>query len=218
MGEQDREREPFRRTLVQTLAVEGIRDPNVLDAIRRVPRHLFVPVDTRDQAYDNRALPIGEGQTISQPLVVALMSEALELKGEEKVLEVGTGSGYQAAILSLLAREIHTVERREPLFGKAKETLKNLGYSNVVCHLGDGGHGLPEEAPFDCICVTAAAPAVPPPLRDQLKLGGRLVLPVGGAGRQVLRSITRTVEGEETHDVTTVVFVPLIGAYGWSKD
>jgi protein-L-isoaspartate(D-aspartate) O-methyltransferase len=206
-----------RGRLVQTLASEGIRDQKVLEAIRRVPRHLFVPRHIEKHAYDNRALPIGEGQTISQPLVVALMTEALELRGDEKVLEVGTGSGYQAAVLSLLAAEVHTVERLETLRATAREHLDRFGCTNVTCHVGDGTCGLPAEAPFDAICVTAAAPGVPPPLKEQLKIGGRLAIPVGGTGGQVLRCATRTAEGLEHQDVATVIFVPLIGAHGWGE-
>ena len=181
----------------------------------RVPRHLFVPAELVDRAYENRALPIGFSQTISQPLVVALMTDALGLEGGEKVLEVGTGSGYQAAVLAELAREVHTIERSEPLHQIASHRLRSLGYGNLVCYLGDGSQGLAEEAPFDAICITAGTPEIPEPLRSQLAEGGRLVVPVGARKRQALRRVTRTGGKDVVEDISPVVFVPLIGEHGW---
>jgi protein-L-isoaspartate(D-aspartate) O-methyltransferase len=168
------------------IAARGVCDERVLEAMRSVPRHLFIEPEYRYQAYFDGPLPIGNGQTISQPYIVALMSELLELLGGEKVLEVGTGSGYQAAVLAYLAGEVHTIERHASLTRYAARILANLGLSNVHVHTGDGTLGLPEQAPFAGIIVTAAAPRVPRPLLDQLMDGGRLVIPVGGRGGQFL--------------------------------
>jgi protein-L-isoaspartate(D-aspartate) O-methyltransferase len=204
-----------RQALVDLLRGLGIGDERVLGAIGRVPRHLFVPPDLEHLAYENRALPIGEGQTISQPLVVALTTEALELEGGEKVLEVGTGSGYQAAILGELAGEVHTVELNEHLEAAASELLERLGYRNIHCHRADGARGWPEAAPYDAICITAACPGVPPPLYSHLAMGGRMVIPVGGSNGQILRQVRRLPEGDLMTDLTPVVFVPLLGEFGW---
>lgn len=196
----------------------GISDSRVLDAMRSVPRHRFVPPRDRHLAYTDGPLLIGHNQTISQPYIVALMTELLELKGDERVLEVGTGSGYQAAILGLLAREIHTIERHAELGAHARATLEELGLMNVHVHIGDGSAGLPEYAPYQAILVTAAAPGVPQPLLDQLAEQGRLVLPVGSLGEQVLERWVRR-GAQFTHRViTAVAFVPLRGQYGWEKD
>jgi len=157
-----------------------------LDALRRVPRHWFVPEEYAHIAYTDSPLPIGHGQTISQPFIVALMTELLELEGEETVLEVGTVSGYQAALLAVLAKEVHTIERHEALAEQAEQVLTRLGLTNVRVHVGDGSLGLPRYSPFHAIMITAAAPRVPQPLFDQLVDGGRLVLPEGGAGGQML--------------------------------
>src|SRR4030043_1032537 len=164
----------------------GIHDERLLDALRYVPRHWFVPEEYANIAYSDGPLPIGQGQTISQPYIVALMTELLELKGEEIVLEVGPGSGYQAALLAYLTRQVHTIERHEALAEKAEKVLLTLGLTNVVVHIGDGTLGLPEYAPFNAIMLTAAAPRVPQPLFDQLDEGGCLVLPEGAAGSQML--------------------------------
>lgn len=187
----------------------GIKDPAVLAAMRGVPRHRFVPTRYSGSAYMDGALPIGHGQSISQPSLVALMTEALALKKTDKVLEVGTGSGYQAAILAELADKVLTVEIVEPLAREAERTLSELGYRNIRVRVGDGYQGWPEEAPFDAIIVTAAPDHVPPLLLNQLAVGGRLLLPVGRFF-QTLELYRRTTEGYERKTLTLVRFVPLI--------
>ena len=206
----------LRRQMVETqLIPRGIKDKRVIEAMLKVPRHLFVREQDLYRAYDDMALPIGEGQTISQPYMVAKMTELLELKGDEKVLEVGTGSGYQAAVLGELAREVYSVERIESLARRAQEIIKKLGYDNVHIFTGDGSLGLQEHAPFDRIIVTAASPEVPKPLREQLSEGGILVAPVGSRfSQQLVRLCKRGNRFEEDYS-TLCVFVPLIGAYGW---
>jgi protein-L-isoaspartate(D-aspartate) O-methyltransferase len=180
-----------------------------------VPRHLFVPEDLRKQAYQDRALPIAEGQTISQPFIVALMLQSLELSGDERVLEIGTGSGYAAAVLSMLAAEVYTVERWPALAEAAERRLHDLGYANVHVFAGDGTAGLPAYAPFDAICVAAAAPWTPQPLREQLGEGGRLIIPVGGRNEQLLLRMTRSGGEIRTERLSGVRFVPLIGTHAW---
>jgi protein-L-isoaspartate(D-aspartate) O-methyltransferase len=195
----------------------GVYDEHLLDALRRVPRHWFVPEEYAQIAYSDGPLPIGRGQTISQPYIVALMTELLELQGEENVLEVGTGSGYQAALLASLARQVHTIERHTSLAENAEKVLLRLGLTNVTVHMGDGSLGLLKYAPFQAILVTAAAPRVPQPLFDQLDEGGRLVLPEGGAGGQVLDR-WRKQDGEfEQEHIAPVAFVPLRGQHGWKE-
>ncbi len=196
----------------------GIRDARVLDAMRSVPRHRFVPPRDRHLAYMDGPLLIGNDQTISQPYIVALMTEQLDLKGDEMVLEVGTGSGYQAAILSLLAREIHTIERHAELGERAQAVLEELGLANIHVHIGDGSAGLPEFAPYQAILVTAAAPNVPQPLLDQLDEQGRMVLPVGSLGEQVLECWGRHGAKFTHRVITAVAFVPLRGKYGFEQD
>lgn len=205
--------------MVETQIIErGIRDKRVIEVMKKVPRHLFVPEDIIDSAYDDRALPIGYGQTISQPYIVALMTELLELKGDEKVLEIGTGSGYQAAILAELAKEVHTIERIEPLATAAKKRFENLGIQNVKVYIKDGTEGIPEEAPFDRIIITAATPDIPEPLIKQLKEEGIIVAPVGERYSQyMLKAIKRDNELER-HYLIPVAFVPLIGKYGWKEE
>ena len=199
-----------RRMVDEQIRARGIKDERVLRAMEEVPRHLFVPESMRECAYADEALPIGEGQTISQPYMVALMSECLEFRGGEKVLEVGCGSGYQAAVLGLLAKKVYSVERVEKLFLQAKERLDMLGYENVCVIHGDGSVGYKKEAPYDRIIVTAAASKVPDELLGQLKEGGILVIPVGGAFMQNLLKI-RKVKGEFVEErVTYCVFVPLV--------
>ncbi len=207
------------RMVENQIAARGITSSRVLEAFREVPRHLFVPANQQVYAYQDGPLPIGKGQTISQPYIAAYMTEKLALTGDERVLEVGTGSGYQAAILSLLAGEIHTVERHPQLAEFAIKILDQLGYENVTVHLGDGTHGLPEFAPYQAIIVTAAGPDVPNSLLDQLDEGGRLIMPVGRKrGGQVLQLVWR-VEGEiQREELSQVAFVPLIGEHGWSRD
>jgi protein-L-isoaspartate(D-aspartate) O-methyltransferase len=205
-----------RRAMVRTqLAGRGIDDERVLDAMVRVPRHLFVPEDLRAHAYQDRALPIEEQQTISQPFIVALMAQALALQGDERVLEIGTGSGYAAAVLSLLVAEVYTIERWPSLADTAERRLYELGYANVHVYVGDGTAGLPEHAPFDGIVVAAAAPWAPRPLREQLAVGGRLIIPVGGHDEQLLLRMTRREDGIYTERLSGVRFVPLIGAHAW---
>jgi protein-L-isoaspartate(D-aspartate) O-methyltransferase len=195
----------------------GVTDPRLLEAMRTVPRHEFIPDDQRDMAYDDCPLAIGSGQTISQPYIVALMTQLLHLRGEETVLEIGTGSGYQAAVLSRLAHYVHTVERFAPLASRAQRVLNTLYFKNVSVHTGDGSLGWPDAAPYQAILVTAAAPAPPPPLLDQLADGGRLVLPVGGRGGQTLQVWQRDKDTYDHEDIIYVAFVPLRGAHGWNE-
>ena len=200
------------------IEARGIHDADVLSALRTVPRHLFVPEGLVEQAYDDGALAIGSGQTISQPYIVALMTVLAQLTVRSRVLEVGSGSGYQTAVLAELADEVFTIERRAELEERARLVLAKLGYHNVTAVLGDGSLGLPEHAPFDRIVVTAAAPQAPPLLLEQLAEGGRLVVPIGPAGRdQVLTVITRSADG--LHEVESIPcrFVPLVGAGGFGE-
>lgn len=199
----------------EQLRARGIKDERVLKAMETVPRHMFVGEEIRDRAYDDCALPIGEGQTISQPYMVAIMTELLELKGDERVLEIGTGSGYQSAILSLLSSEVYTVERFETLAIKARDLLKRLGYKNVNVFISDGTLGLSEYAPFDAIIVTAGSPEIPQVYIEQLRIHGRLVIPVGSRFSQILYQVKKTPSGIVTRPSTPCVFVPLIGRYGW---
>lgn len=193
----------------------GVRDARVLAAVSDVPRHLFVPLQAREASYDDTPLVIGHGQTISQPYIVALMTSALELRGGERVLEVGTGSGYQAAILAHLAREIHTVELVPQLAARAERLLARLGLENVIVHVGDGSSGWKQAAPFDAITVTAAAPSVPAPLIAQLADGGRLVIPVASGDGYQLLTLVRCQEGRTSEQVlASVAFVPLRGKFG----
>jgi len=205
------------RMVREQLVARGIRDPRVLAVMGRVPRHELVPERARGEAYEDGPLPIGEGQTISQPYIVAAMSEAAALKGDERVLEVGTGSGYQAAVLSALAREVYTIELEPVLAARAKRDLERLGCTNVHTRTGDGYRGWPEAAPFDAILVTAAPDHVPPDLLEQLKVGGRLVIPLGSDVEQTLVRIVNTEDGYERESHETVSFVPLIGRYGKTR-
>jgi protein-L-isoaspartate(D-aspartate) O-methyltransferase len=193
----------------------GVTDKRVLDIMSVVPRHEFVPPDLRGRSYEDAPLPIGEGQTISQPYIVAAMTATLRLTGSERVLEIGTGCGYQAAILSLLAKEVFTVECRASLATSAARLLARLGYANVHVHCGDGTLGLPDLAPFDAILVAAAAPSVPPPFQVQLNEGGRLILPVGDAEIQELQFIERQGDAFHTRTLEGCRFVPLVGCHGW---
>ena len=193
----------------------GISDPRVLAAMRAIPREVFVPADLAESAYDDRALPIGSEQTISQPYMVAVMTQALRLTPESRVLEVGTGSGYQAAVLSHLAREVTTIERRPELAEQARGRLADLGCSNVRVVVGDGSGGHAEGGPYDAILVTAGAPRVPEPLTAQLADGGRLVIPVGTAREQDLVTIERHADELRQTSGEPCVFVPLVGRFGW---
>jgi len=199
-----------RERLVQRLQSSGIRDAAVLDALRRVPRHLFVDEALASRAYEDTALPIGHNQTISQPYTVARMTELLFADGARRVLEVGTGSGYQTAVLCALAAEVYSVERIEPLLKSARQRLQELGYRNFRLKLADGSMGWNEYGPYDAILVTAAAEDVPVPLLDQLARGGRLVAPVGNAARQELLLVRNSVDGMLTEHVEMANFVPLI--------
>lgn len=202
--------------LVAELRKQGIHDERVLAAIRRVPRDRFVPEATLELAWSNNALPIGAHQTISQPFVVALMTTALQLKGNERVLEIGTGSGYQSAVLAEIARSVFTIERYPDLAVKAQTVLADLGYTTIRFRVGDGSLGWPEEAPYDRIMVTAGAPKVPGALVDQLSRdGGRLVIPVGEADDQVLLMVDRRGDEIDEQTLGAVRFVPLIGQQGW---
>ncbi|HHH35977.1 MAG TPA: protein-L-isoaspartate(D-aspartate) O-methyltransferase [Gammaproteobacteria bacterium] len=194
--------------------------PRILDALREVPRHKFVPDPQRPHAYDNRPLSIGNGQTISQPYIVAIMTDLLDLDGDDVVLEVGTGSGYQAAVLSRLVKKVYTVEIIPALAERAAAVLKSLGYDNVETRIGDGHLGWPEHAPYDAIIVTAAAPRIPPPLVDQLKPGGRMIIPVGPPYHtQELILLEKTPQGEiHHHDILPVAFVPLTGKEAARKE
>lgn len=193
----------------------GVSDERVLDAMRRIPRHLFVGEDLYHEAYDDNPLPIGSGQTISQPYIVALMTSWLDLAGTEKVLEIGTGSGYQAALLAALAGEVHSIERIPRLAEKASMVLEQLGFNNIQIHIGDGSLGWPEEAPYDRIIATAAAPEVPDVYEQQLKPGGKMIIPVGSRWRQMLELWQKSEDGVIKEEVLPVVFVPLLGAKGW---
>jgi len=207
-----------RQKLLAVLRRQGVHDERVLAAIRAVPREAFVPSKHREQAYENIPLPIGAGQTISQPLVVGLMTQALRLDGDERVLEVGTGSGYQAAVLSRLAAWVVSVERIAELAERARRTLEHLQCRNVEVHVSNGSLGWPAGAPYNGIIVTAAAPAVPPALVQQLADGGRLVLPVGSRTAQDLLQVTRRGDSTETRNLGPVRFVPLLGEAGWEPE
>ncbi|TLY23514.1 MAG: protein-L-isoaspartate(D-aspartate) O-methyltransferase [Nitrospirae bacterium] len=200
------------RMVERQIVARGVRDTVVLRAMRQVPRHLFVPVSYAPQAYWDGPLPIGHGQMISQPYVVAFMAEALRLRGEDRVLEVGTGSGYQTAVLAELARDVFSIEIVKPLAERAAAQLTKLGYTNVQVRTGDGYEGWPEHAPYDAILVSAAPDHIPQPLLDQLAVGGRLVLPVGQKFSQSLLLIRRTHSGNERTTLLPVAFVPMTGA------
>ena len=207
-----------RLAMVETqIRKRGVSSLRVLDVMAAVPRHEFVPAEFLSEAYADKPLPIGEGQTISQPYMVAAMAEALELSGSERVLEIGAGCGYQAAVLSLLAREVITVESRTQLALDAQERLTDLGYTNVHVHNGDGSLGFPDAAPYDAILVTAAAPRIPSVLAGQLCEGGRLVIPVGSQEDQELVQ-ARKISGElQPRSLFHCKFVLLLGRYGWSR-
>lgn len=204
-----------RIEMVRRLEAQGISDKNVLEVMRRIPRHLFIANALWDQAYVDHPVPIDCGQTISQPYIVALMTQALQLTKSDRVLEIGTGSGYQTAILAELAQHVYTIERFSELSEKAQKLLTEAGYTNISFRVGDGTMGWPQEAPFEKIIVTAAAPEVPRPLIEQLAEGGRLVIPVGGRQLQMLLQITKEGEKLRREELCACSFLPLIGREGW---
>lgn len=206
------------RMVAMQLAMRKIHDKRVLAAMRELPRHLFVPAAVQQFAYTDQPLNIGEGQTIPQPYYVALMTQMLSLTGSENVLEIGTGSGYQTAVLCRLAKHVYTLEYQPRLAGRAARILSHLGCNNVDIHVGDGSQGLPDMAPFDAIIVTAAAPSLPGPLRSQLSAeGGRLVIPVGNRDDQHLQRVARQGTSWEIEQTERVRFMPLLGRYGFEK-
>ncbi|MEI2416535.1 protein-L-isoaspartate(D-aspartate) O-methyltransferase [Orrella sp. JC864] len=208
----------LRENMVQRqLVARGLHDAGVLAAMRKVPRSAFVPDEVRALAYDDAPLPIGCGQTISQPYIVALMAQAAALRPGDKVLDIGAGSGYAAAVMAQIAGHVQAIERHEPLALQARARLRQLGYGNVTVQVGDGTLGLPSQAPFDAIVAAAGGPYVPPAWREQLAVGGRLVMPVGQATRRqrLLRIVRRGQDDYEEQDLGAVAFVPLIGEQGW---
>ena len=216
----DRYKKQRSRMVETQIKSRGISDNRVLRAMETVPRHLFIDEGLIDQAYNDSPLPIGEKQTISQPYIVALMTQALELNGKERVLEIGTGSGYQTAILASLAERVFSIERIAPLAVKARKILDRLNYYNVALRVGDGSYGWKEEAPFDAIITTAAAPEIPQYLVEQLAVGGKLVVPIGGRDVQTLYKLTRLIENPQEirkEDLGGCRFVSLIGESGWKE-
>jgi protein-L-isoaspartate(D-aspartate) O-methyltransferase len=207
----------YRNRLVEVLRRKGVRDLSVLHAVQMVPRHLFVPESVRHRAYDDTALPIGSGQTISQPYVQARYLELIGLTGREKVLEIGTGSGYQTALLALLASMVFSVERVPHLAQGARTALANSGIRNVTVLVGDGTLGWRPFAPFDAILVSAASPEIPGPLVEQLALGGRMVIPLGDRASQTLTLVERNGDGVHVSTIADVRFVPLVGQFGFSE-
>jgi protein-L-isoaspartate(D-aspartate) O-methyltransferase len=208
-----------RRMVERHIQGRGITDPLVVEAMCQVPRHLFVEEALQGQAYSDYPLPIGERQTISQPFTVALMTQSLQLRGGEKVLEIGTGSGYQAAVLARIASRVYTVERFPVLARRARRILDVIGANTVNIRLSDGTSGWEDEAPFDAIIITAGAPSIPLQYREQLAVGGRLVIPVGTMGTQVLKRVVRVGEKEYAEeDLLDCRFVPLVGRFGWEEE
>lgn len=218
METEDRFREAREAMVHRQIERRGIRTPRLLSVMRRIPRHRFVPPPLQDSAYEDNPLPIGLGQTISQPYMVAAMTDLLELNGSENVLEIGTGSGYQAAVLGELAHRVYTIERHPRLAQNARAILEDLGYSNVFVHTGDGSLGWPPGAPYQAIVVTAAAPEIPDPLIEQLDEGGRLVIPLGGPGGQDLERWRKTGRRIYQERLFPVAFVPLRGRFGWQEN
>jgi len=207
-----------KRMVDEQLIPRGIENPRVLEAFLKVERHKFIPEELRMSAYADFPVPIGAGQTISQPYIVALMTECLGLSGEEKILEIGTGSGYQTAILAELAKEVYTIERIESLSQSAAAILNDLAYQNIKIKVSDGSLGWKEEAPFDRIIITAASPRIPLPLTEQLNESGKLILPLGETFSQVLTIVEKKKGNLESIEVCGCVFVPLIGKYGWKGE
>lgn len=214
----DRYKKQRKKMVDSQVRSRGIKDERVLQAMEKIPRHLFVDEGLLNQAYDDNPLPIGERQTISQPYIVALMTEALQLTGKEKVLEIGTGSGYQAALLAELADRVLSIERIASLASKARNILESLNYFNVLIWVGDGTYGWKDESPFDAIIVTAGAPAIPDTLKDQLAVGGKLIIPVGDRHTQTMMKLTRLSDDPDDikiEDLGGCRFVNLMGEHGW---
>jgi len=207
-----------RESLVKILRGKGISDERILDAFRKVPRHEFLDGAMYAQAYDDNALPIGNGQTISQPYIVALMTQLLDLKKDEKILEIGTGSGFQTAILAQFSRRVYTVESQRELAEISRRRLRDMGYENIAFKYGDGSAGWPQHAPYAKIIVTAAAPEIPEVLGNQLDINGRMIIPIGDRYHQELIVYDRTDHGFEKRSEGGVVFVPLLGKHGWKKE
>ncbi|MCL2220555.1 MAG: protein-L-isoaspartate(D-aspartate) O-methyltransferase [Chitinispirillia bacterium] len=203
--------------LIQKLRDKGITDERVLDAFRKVPRHLFIQGTTPEFAYEDTTFPIGQGQTISQPYIVALMTQLLELGKDQKILEIGTGSGFQAAVLAQFSRRVYTIERHNDLGDRARKLLRNMGLANVTFKIGDGTCGWKQWSPFDRIIVTAGAPVTPETLAEQLAVGGIMIIPTGDRAEQELMLYRKTESGLESKSVEKVVFVPLIGQHGWKE-
>ncbi|MGM0452866.1 MAG: protein-L-isoaspartate(D-aspartate) O-methyltransferase [Thermodesulfobacteriota bacterium] len=219
MEENSRRYQRLRQAMVKNqIEARGVRDPKVLEAMARVPRHGFVNEGLIDQSYNDHPLPIGEQQTISQPYIVSLMTEALQVNADDRVLEIGTGSGYQAAVLAEIAYRVYTIERNRKLYERARRILENLEYYNIVCRYGDGTLGWKEESPFDAIIVTAGAPEIPKPLIDQLAEGGRMVIPVGSSFSQTLIKIYRDQQGIHQSELGGCRFVKLVGQRGWKAE
>ena len=206
------------RMVENQLEARGITDIRVLYAMRKVPRHLFLPEALRSRAYEDCPLPIGENQTISQPYMVALMTQALELKSTDIVLEVGTGSGYQSAVLAEIVKQVYSIERIKDLFAQARKILDKLRYTNIATKNFDGTYGWKENSPFDAIIVTAGSPGIPHSLIEQLAVGGRLVIPVGDSTSQTLKRVRKKEEGIEIEELCSCVFVKLIGKYAWTDE
>jgi protein-L-isoaspartate(D-aspartate) O-methyltransferase len=206
-----------KRMVEEQLVQRGIKNQRVLDAFKKIERHKFIPEDLRESAYADFPVPIGEGQTISQPYIVALMTEYLDLSGQESVLEIGTGSGYQSAILAELARQVYSIERFAGLARRAQAILEELGYTNIKIKIGDGTLGWKEFAPFERIIITAGSPKIPLPLTEQLKEDGKLILPLGESFSQVLTLVEKKQNKLQTQNICGCVFVPLVGEHGWSR-
>lgn len=219
MEDNSRRYQRLRQAMVKNqIEARGVRDPKVLEAMASVPRHAFVSEGLIDQAYNDHPLPIGEQQTISQPYIVSLMTEALQVNSDDRVLEIGTGSGYQAAVLAEIAYRVYTIERNRSLYDRARRILESLEYYNIVCRYGDGTLGWKEESPFDAIIVTAGAPEVPKPLVDQLAEGGRMIIPVGSSFSQTLIKIYRDQQGIHQTELGGCRFVKLVGQRGWKAE
>ncbi len=210
--------EVARKRLIKILREKGISDERVLEAFDKVPRHLFVDGAMYAQAYDDNALPIGFGQTISQPYIVALMTELLNLGKDEKILEIGTGSGFQTALLAQFSRRVYTIERNRELGEIARKRLREMGYLNIIFKIGDGSLGWQQHAPFDKIVVTAGAPVIPSALIEQLAVNGRMVIPIGERYQQDLIVYSKKEKGFEQYSTANVVFVPLVGEQGWKEN